>query len=941
LPLLDSLNTNPATCNLNNGSAKIYPYGGTVPYTYQWSSGCVIQTCINLTPGLHTVTVTDANGCQIVRTTNIGEIPIHVIAADSTSDPDCFGGSDGSVYISVTAGATPYSYLWSNGAVTQDIAGITAGTYTVTVTDSVNCAVSQPFNISQPDSIQDGAIVVDATCGLFNGSINLAATGGTGALQYFWSNAAVTSGISSLEPGSYTVTVTDVNSCTGQFSYQITDIPGPVISLIQAVDATCFSGNDGSITIDVSSGTQPFDFLWNNGEVTQNVSGLDAGTYTVTVTDDNNCVADTSFTISEPDEITAIAQIDDVACGSTDGSITVQPSGGTGNYDYLWNNLAITQTISNLGSGTYTVTVTDDSGCSSIFQFNVIDAGGPTATIGSVTPVACFGDSTGVININIIGGAVPFTYQWSNGFAGEDLQNVPAGSYTVTVTDQNNCTATLSQIITQPSQIVASFDVTPANCNTSNGQIVASVSGGTGILNLLWSSGSGATSIVNLSAAIYTLTVTDQTGCSEVFIVPVNNLSAPVITVTDSSNVTCSGAQNGSITVNVTGGQLPYVYSWTNTPQTTPVITGLVGNTTYTLTVTDGLGCVAIRPVLITEPSPISITAIIPQRNDTFNLSCNGSNDGSIDINVSGGVSPYTYIWSNLAQTDSIFGLAAGTYTVTVTDQNGCTVAGSFSISQPPLLVSNAGQNNIICGINSDTLDANVPVFGTGYWTIVNGFGLFQDSVSNNTIVTDLAEGVNVFQWVVTDGLCSAVSQVVITYNTQIVAIPGFNRTVCADTVLLTATAPQFGFGYWQIISSDATITDSAKAVTSVTGLNFGPNRFRWIVVNGTCSDTAEVVIFRNDPEACIEDIELPTGFTPNDDNRNDFFIVKGIGDYPENTFVVYNRWGNKVYEKSGYANEWNGVNQSGDPLPEGTYFIILKVRKGSRTFTGYVDLRR
>ena len=939
--ILDSLNNNPATCNLNNGSAKIYPYGGTPPYTYQWSSGCTSQTCINMTPGLHTVTVTDANGCQIIRNTTIGEIPIHVIAADSSSNVTCFGGADGAVYISVSSGAPSYSYLWSNGAQTQDVTGLNAGTYTVTVTDSVNCAVSQTFNITQPDSIQDAAVIVNATCGLFNGSVNLNATGGTGTLQYQWSTTAITPGISVLAPGIYSVTVTDINSCSNQFSYQITDIPGPVISLVEIINTTCFDGNDGSITIDVSSGTLPFDFVWSSGQLTQNISGIAAGIYTVTVTDSNNCVVDTSFTVTEPDEITATAQIDNVACGSADGSITVQPAGGSGNYDYLWNNLANTQTISNLSSGTYTVTVTDDSGCSNVFQFNVIDAGGPTATIASVIQVACFGDSTGVININISGGSAPYTYLWSNGFAGEDLVNIPAGTYTVTVSDQNNCTFTLSQTISQPAQIVASFNVSPANCNTSNGQIVASVSGGTGLLNLLWSTGSGATSIVNLAAGLYTLTVTDQTGCTEEFNVPVNNLSAPVITVTDSSNVTCAGAQNGSITVSVSGGQQPYAYSWTNTPQTTPSITGLDGNITYTLTVTDSLGCIAIRPVFISEPSQLLLTSVIPQRNDTFNLSCYGSDDGSIEVSVNGGIGPYSYIWSNLAQTDSVFGLAAGTYTVTVTDQNGCTLSENFTLTQPPLLFSNAGQNNIICGINTDTLEANIPVYGSGYWTIVSGFGAFQDSTLNNTVVTDLQEGVNVFQWVVTDGLCSAVSQVVITYNTQIVAIPGFNRTVCADTVLLTATAPQFGFGYWQVISSDGTISDTSKAVTSVTGLNFGPNRFRWIVVNGTCTDTAEVVIFRNDPEACIEDIELPTGFTPNDDNRNDFFIVKGIGDYPENTFLVYNRWGNKVYEKSGYANEWNGVNESGDPLPDGTYFIILKVRKGSRTFTGYVDLRR
>ncbi len=937
----DSLNKNPATCNLNNGSAKIYPYGGTPGYTYLWSNLQTSQTAINLAPGVHTVTVTDANGCTLVRNVTIVSIPVQVISLDSLFNVNCNGGSTGAIYISVSSGAAPYTYVWSNSQATQDITNIAAGTYTVTVTDSVNCSVSQSWTIQESTPISVSGNVTDATCGLPNGSISVSPSGGTPGYEFLWSNLAITPAISGLDPGVYTVTITDFFGCTFVDSYTVIDIPGPDITLDSLFDAVCFNGSDGAIYISVTNGTPNFTYLWSNNAVTEDITGLSAGSYTITVTDQNNCTRQETYTIDQGTPIDDGDVITDATCGSSNGSIALTPSGGIGSYTFVWSNSATTSAISNLPPDVYSVTITDSLGCSGQFQYTINNLGAPQIAIDSLQQVNCAGDSTGAIFISITGGASPYTYNWSNFVSAEDLTLIPAGSYTVTVTDQNNCTATISAVINEPPPISVTFDVVPANCGIANGSVEATISGGTGIYTLLWSNFSNSQIITNLAAGSYTLTVTDQNNCVESFVASVSNLSAPVISVVDSGNVSCFGLTNGFITVDVTGGQAPYNYSWTNTPQSGNMLTNLAGNVTYTLTITDSLGCIAIRPVFISQPPAIVINAIIPQRNDTFNLTCAGSDDGSIKVVTSGGIAPYSYIWSNLSLADSIGALAAGAYTVTVTDANGCTQSRSFTITEPPLLVSNAGQSNVICGVNSDTLNASPPAFGTGYWNIVSGSAIFSDSTDHNAVVTELQNGVNIFQWVVTDGICSAVSQVVITYNTQIFAIPGNNRDVCADSVLLTATSPQFGNGYWQIVNSTGTIADTAKAVTWVTGLNPGVNVFKWIVVNGTCRDTANLVIFLNDPAACIEDVELPTGFTPNNDGKNDYFVIKGIEEYADNTFEVYNRWGNRVYEKSGYSNEWDGVNQNGEPLPEGTYFIIFKIRQIDLIRKTYVDLRR
>lgn len=940
--LQDSLNTNPSTCNLPNGSAKIYPYGGTSPYTYLWSNGQTSQTSINMGAGNYTVTVTDANLCTLVENVTITAIAPPVAVTDSIVDVTCNGLSDGAIYITVSSGSAPYTYLWSDGQSVEDPSGLAASTYTVTITDDDNCSIIKTYIVNEPPVLlNDSTVSVSSTCGQSNGSVTVYPSGGTGPYSYLWNNGQLTQTASNLVSGLYTVTVSDYFGCSFTASGSVNDVGGAVVTTDSTVNVSCNGGSNGAIYITLSGGTTPYSFLWSNGQVTEDITGLVAGSYSVTITDGSLCLQNQSFIITEPDLLTDSTDVVDATCGSPNGSAAVYPYGGVGPYSYLWSTGGTQSTIFNVSAGVYTVTVTDFNGCSESSNVTINNVGGPVIAVDSVVNVKCFGAATGGIYISVSNGVGPYDYLWSDFSTGQDLSGVIIGTYTVTVTDQNNCTASYSNTLTQPNEIQAVFTVNPASCNSSNGSITTTVNGGVPGYNFLWNTGALTPNISGLAAGLYTLTVTDNNNCQVQFNPAVSNISAPVITVLDSSNVTCYGAANGSITVDVTGGSTPYNYDWSNTTQNGNTITNLPGDVTYTLTITDDLGCVAIRSVLIEEPDSISILGFVPQLNGTYNVTCAGSNDGSIDLLVSGGTSPYTYLWSNFAQTDSIGNLTAGSYTVTVTDSEGCSNSASFTLAQPPVLISNAGPNKVICGINTDTLAATPPTFGSGYWLIVSGNATFADSTLYNTVITDLSNGVNVFQWVVTDGVCSAFSQVVITYNTQIQAIAGVDRDICADSVLLNATAPQFGFGYWKVVNSLGTIDDTTSAVTLATGLNPGPNVFEWVVVNGTCSDSASVIIFVNDPASCIETLELPTGFTPNRDGKNDVFFIKGLDDYPDNSIVIYNRWGNKVWEKSGYQNDWDGVNENGEPLAQGTYFVVFKVRSINKIITTYVDIRR
>lgn len=942
----DSIRITNATCGNANGSLTVFPYGGTGPnYTYLWSQGAqTTQTISALISNVYTVTITDQNGCTKIDSAIVGNQSGPSVITDSIINVKCNGNNTGAIFISINNGQAPFIYAWSNSTTTQDITGLVSGNYSLTVTDANNCTATKSFIITEPVALLDSIIISNATCNTANGSANVIAYGGISPYSFLWSNSSTSQSINSLIAGTYTVTITDSTGCQKTDIANISNIGGPIVTIDSVKNIICNGGNNGAIYSTSTGGAPPYQFLWSTSNSTEDILNLSAGVYTLTVTDNANCIAIISQEITEPDSLTSVINTTNASCGGSDGSATVIPSGGTFPYRYLWSNAQTTQSISNLIAGTYTVTVTDSNNCQIDTIAIVINPDAPIISNSIITNVKCFGGTNGSIDISVSGGTLNYSYLWSNTFpplTTQDLQNDTAGTYTVTVTDAANCTVTQTFIITQPPAIQVGFAITNATCNTSNGSVATNISGGVGAFTYLWSTTQTTANISNLSAGSYTLTVTDSNLCTKSSIANVSNISAPSIIVLDSGNVSCYGSTDGFINVSVSGGVSPYFYSWTNTTQTTPFITNLAGNKNYTLTLTDSNNCIAVRSVFISEPDSIYISANIPAVNGIYNISCNGGDDGSIDINVSGGTSLYTYLWSNTATSESISNISAGIYTVTVTDARSCSKSKTFTLSEPPKLVSNAGNNFIICGINFDSLHATTPAYGTGFWNLASGTATITYPDSANTPVTNLGVGNNIIQWIVTDGICADTSQLIITVNTAIIAIAGANRSVCKDSVTLTATPPQFGFGFWEVITGNAIIGNSSVAQTSATELSLGENKFKWTVTNGNCIDSAFVTITLKDPQECREEIKLPSGITPNGDGINDVFNIKGLEDYFENSLIVFNRWGNKVFEQSPYLNNWKGENEKGEPLPESTYFVILKIKLIDKIFTGYVDVRR
>jgi hypothetical protein len=707
------------------GAIDIFVSGGTPSYTYLWApSGQTTQDRTGLVAGTYTVTVTDALGCTKTASYTITQPSAPVDVTGVITHVGCSGGNTGAIDVSVTGGTPAYSYLWSNGATTQDLTGLTPGTYTVTVTDSKGCVKTASFTVTGSSAIVITLVTqTNVNCfGDATGALDISVSGGTPGYTYLWSpSGQTTQDRTGLVAGTYTVTVTDAAGCTMSASYTITQPSGPLTVTGVVTHVNCNGGATGAIDVAVSGGTPAYTYLWNTGATTQDLTGLTAGTYTITVTDSKGCTNTQSFTVNQPMAIviTLVLQTNVNCYGDATGAIDISVSGGTPGYTYLWSPSGqTTQDRTGLVAGTYTVTVTDAAGCTKTASYTITQPSAPLTVTGVVTHVNCNGGNTGTIDVSVSGGTPAYSYFWNTGATTQDLTGLVAGTYTVTVTDSKGCTNIQSFTVNQSSSIVITLvSQTNVNCyGNATGAIDISVSGGTPGYTYLWlPSGQTTQDRTGLVAGTYSVTVTDAAGCSKTASYTITQPSAPLeITLVSQTNVNCFGDATGAIDISVSGGTAGYTYLWSPSGQTTQDRTGLVAGT-YSVTVTDALGCTKTASYTITQPSgPLTITLV-----SQTNVNCYGDATGAIDISVSGGTPGYTYFWSPSGQTtQDRTGLFAGTYSVTVTDAANCTKTATYTITQPsaPLAITLVSQTNVNCyGDATGAIDISVSGGTPGY----------------------------------------------------------------------------------------------------------------------------------------------------------------------------------------------------------------------------------
>lgn len=734
-PTLTPSQTN-VTCNgASTGTASVAATGGTTPYTYSWSpGGATTSNVTGLAAGVYTVTVTSASGCSTNSVITITQ-PTAFSATSTQTNILCNGACTGASTVTPTGGTAAYTYAWApSGGTTATASALCAGTYTCTITDSHGCTTKPTVTITQPAGMTLTTSFTGATCGQSDGSATVTATGGAGAYTYSWNpGGATTATLSNIPVGTYSVTVKDAGGCPQTVVVNVNNTGGPTASITSSTNVSCNGGSNGAATVTVTGGSAPFTYSWSpTGGTAATATGLAAGTYQVTINDNNGCQTITSVIITQPPAMAVTtAGVNLVCAGACNGSASVTPSGGSTPYTYSWSPSGGAGATANaLCAGTYTCTITDAGNCSVTPTVTLTEPPAMTLALAGIAST-CNGNCTGQLICIPSGGTTPYTFSWSTGCTAPSCNNVCAGAYNITVTDAGGCTATGNTTITEPAPLLAPLFATNAHCGLPDGKDSASVSGGTAPYSYSWTPGSGSATGVytNLPPGLYTVTVTDSKNCTVQDTSTVHNQAGVTVTVSASSNVTCFNGRNGWATIGCTGGTAPYIYSWSPITGNTDSASGLPAGT-YTCNVTDVNGCAGQGTATITQPNLLVATTVIPA---TICI----SQSSALTANSTGGTPAYMYSWTvaGTGVTPPVSPVVTTTYTVIATDANNC-VSAPATVTlhvNPPLQLDPITNASICPGANAVLTAGAVGGNGNYSYNWTPTAGLSSSTVSNPT----------------------------------------------------------------------------------------------------------------------------------------------------------------------------------------------------------------
>jgi len=711
---------------LNNGALYAHATSANPPVTYGWADGSNLLTRTNLSPGTYVFTASDASGCTRRDTILITQPAQLTATVPNASETNCTGTGSGSLVAQPVGGNSPYAFHWNNGEAGVNDTLLNAGTYQVTVTDSLNCTASAQgtltINIGASSVTLAQVALTEVSCfGGSNGSITVTAAHGSAPYAYLWSNTQSADSAVHLAAGPYTVSATDAGGCTATATFNITQ-PAQLGVTANVQNMTCGAHLTGAIAATVTGGTAAFTYNWTEVSNSQTFSGatinnLQPDTYTLTVTDAHNCQDSGSYTITQTPALTYVDSVGSTSCfGGNDGSAKISVTSTAAPFTFSWDYAGAPNdsVITNLPAGPVEVIVTDSNHCMVQVFLTIPQPTAVSVQLTSVTNVSCNGGSNGTISVSGTGGTPGYAFTWNNSVTGATDTGLIAGTYGVIATDTNGCTAAQSYTVTQPTALqINAPDIQNIGCSGGNtGSITANASNGTPAYTYNWMSEPGGQfyngrTISNLAVGTYLLGVMDANGCVDTTSYVITAI--PLLTFNVSTTpVSCFNGNNGTAHASITSGTPPYQFIWNAAPASTDSNTSNLTAGFLKLVVTDGNACLTDTTVSVIQPTPI----VISQTGQTDVL-CNGGNNGALVVSAAGGTPGYTYTWSNQFIGTNNINLPAGNYVVIVLDANNCADTAGYTIHQPTAVAANPTFINALCYGGADgSIDAN-PSGGT------------------------------------------------------------------------------------------------------------------------------------------------------------------------------------------------------------------------------------
>lgn len=901
---LAGITVTPTTCTgVFDGAISLDPLGGTPfpgnEYQYNWEYTCnpsdppsqgpvgqdSVITILNLQDCSYFVTITDALGCTVtdeIEVTTLRAIEVQ-LTSPTPLETNCLGDSSASICVRVVetpASANPnYSFFWTPVGFPQTTPSGTescyedlpAGTYNVLAIDASGCVDTATFVVESPDSLYMQATITQPNCTFQNnGSISVQGFGGTntgpGSYTYNWTPAATGPTISNLSPGDYTVTVSDLRGCEDSMTFTLMLPPPPVISQVDSVSVKC--GSDGSLSVTSPTAVS---YEW----------------YTI---------------------------------------------GGT----FVGDSSA----IFNLQGDTFVVTVMDDQGCTTMDTFSLAPVTPMSFSDTTFTEPACYGYSDGIISIGVMDGNPTYTYDWSVDSTGQGtptLFDIPAGDYTVTVTDQEGCTLVGTFTLGQPQQILISLSVPDSvSCfGVCDGAIMASAAyadGSGGTFNFVWSDGGTNANRTNLCADTVSLIVIDSVNCfsTDTIVIP----GPPEVSYDTLYTLpaTCNGGTDGQAFVEGAGGNgAPFTYEWSNGDMG-PVASNLNAQE-WEVTITDRDGCTAEYTAEVTQPEPI---VVLQNDAESEDVKCFGGSDGKLGVTASGGnAGGYTYSWMD--QDSMIVGsmqnegdLPAGTYSVTVTDLLGCTgvLQNLVVVEPPPVQGSYLPFEPLLCNGDETILYIDTITGGSGGpYQFSLDFGVKLDA----GFPVSMGGGEHYityydrFDCEFTDTIdVPEPDPIVITFNPATYEIELGDTTYQLKPFITGAVVDTFT---WFPAETLRDPDDLSPFVHTYETETYTLTVFDVNGCEGSGSITIEVDPNRN--------VFIPNVFKPgNTAGLNDYFYpIVGLGVEHVNYMRIYDRWGGLMYEQNDFypnpdnlAQGWDG-RYNGDYVNPAVFVYVIEVR--------------